>query len=470
MVFRSLVALLLLAALACGCTPGSISPQTAGPVAQGGDTLPSEVEKAVGPAYRSPELQAFVNRVGQRLVSQASVPGSYRFFVLDQPVANAHALSNGYVFVTRGLLALMDDEAELAAAMAHELGHLTERHAAQRERERRVVMDAAVEAAMKTGSITVGRSVARDGLIRLRRYSRDQELEADRVGVGYITRAGYRGDAMITLIEKLRRQSALEDQIYGQPEDSREPSALSTHPAADDRLVALRGAAGVGPTGESGRAGYLAVIDGMSVDDPPEEGFVRGPTFQHPTMRIAFSAPRDFRLYNDHEGVLGVGSDRSLLYFTCKAGSVPGRLDDWMRNKLQPTPTDIQSTEIGGAEAAIGARPRGSDTGLSQVRYVIIRRPDGICYFNLLSDGADRDRRIAAMVEATRSFRDLTPAEAAALRPYRLRVVPRSGGSAAAYAARMPYPDLKLERLLALNGVDDAAGFARRDQVKIVEP
>ena len=148
-----------------------------------------------------------VDRVGQRLVSQAGVPGSYRFFVLDQPVANAHALSSGYVFVTRGLLALMDDEAELAAAMGHELGHVTERHAAQRERERRVVMDAAVDAAMKSGSVTVGRSVARDGLMRLRRYSRDQELEADRVGVGYITRAGYRGDAMITLIEKLRRQS-----------------------------------------------------------------------------------------------------------------------------------------------------------------------------------------------------------------------------------------------------------------------
>jgi predicted Zn-dependent protease len=86
-------------------------------------------------------------------------------------------------------------------------------------------MDAAVDAAMKSGSVTVGRSVARDGLMRLRRYSRDQELEADRVGVGYITRAGYRSDAMITLIEKLRRQSSLEDQVSGQPEDSRDPSA-----------------------------------------------------------------------------------------------------------------------------------------------------------------------------------------------------------------------------------------------------
>jgi len=82
-----------------------------------------------------------------------------------------------------------------------------------------------------------------------------------------------------------------------------------------------------------------------------------------------------------------MASDGSLMWFSCRQGQIEGRLDDWMRNKIQPTPTDIQETSIGGAEAAIGARPRGSDTGLGQVRYVLIRRPDGVCYFNLLSDG-----------------------------------------------------------------------------------
>ena len=92
-------------------------------------------------------------------------------------------------------------------------------------------MDAAVDAAMKSGSVTVGRSVARDGLLQLRSYSREQELEADRVGVGYITRAGYRGDAMVTLIEKLRRQIRLEEQMpWAGPSEGRDPSALSTHP------------------------------------------------------------------------------------------------------------------------------------------------------------------------------------------------------------------------------------------------
>jgi len=329
-------------------------------------------------------------------------------------------------------------------------------------------MDAAIDAAMKSGSVSVGRSVARDGLLKLRSYSRDQELEADRLGVMTLTRAGYRGDALATLIEKLRRQTRLEEQMLGLAEN-RDPSALSTHPGAADRLAALQGVPAARAGGDSGRAAYLAAIDGMSVDDPPEEGFVRGSAFVHPIMRIAFVMPRDFRLYNDHEGVLGVGEDRSLLYFSCKAGEVQGRLDDWMRNRMQPTPVDIQETRIGGAEAAIGARPRGSDTGLGQVRYVVLRRPDGICYFNLLAEGPDRDRRINSLVEATRSFRDLSVSEAGALRAYRLRLLP-GGQSAAALAARMPYPDFRMERLLTLNGVDDAGALAQREQIKIVEP
>jgi len=464
--FRILAALLALLFLAGGCTPGAIS--TTAPTAQG-DTLPADVEKLVGPTYASPQLQALVNRIGQRLVSRSAVPGSFRFYVLDQPEANAHALQSGYVFVTRGLVSLANDEAELAAAMGHELGHITERHAALRERQQQQIMDAAIDAAMKSGSITVGRSVARDGLLKLRSYSRDQELDADRVGVGYLTRAGYRGDALVTLIQNLQRQNRLEEQMLGRATgEGRERNALSTHPGAAERLTALAGVAAARQPGESGQAAYFAAIDGMSVDDPPEEGFVRGYSFVHPIMRFGFSAPHDFRLVNYHDGVLGIGSDGSLMWFSCRQGQIEGRLDDWMRNKIQPTPTDIQETSIGGAEAAIGARPRGPDTGLGQVRYVLIRRPDGVCYFNLLSDGPDRDRRINTLVNATRSFHDLTVAEAGALRPYRLAIVP--GGPARALAARMHYPDFKLQRLLVLNGVDDAAALAQREQVKLVTP
>ena len=118
-----------------------------------------------------------------------------------------------------------------------------------------IVIDAAVDAAVNSGSVTVGRSVARDGLLALRRYSRDQELEADRVGVSYIARAGYRGDAMIKLIEKLQRQARLEDELMGPTPDSDDRSALSTHPGPEQRLLALRLVDLAPPPGTSGTRG-----------------------------------------------------------------------------------------------------------------------------------------------------------------------------------------------------------------------
>lgn len=478
MFFRRILPLIALLVGTAACTLQGSPPQTTAAAAaaaygtaQGGvPTLPPEIEREVGAPYPDAALQAYVDGVGQKLVKQSGLVGRYRFVVLDLPVANAHAVSN-YIFVTRGLLATLDDEAELGAAFGHELGHLVEHHAAQRARARKGVVDAAVEAAVVTGSVTVGRSVARDGLLALRRYSREQELEADRVGLSFLVRAGYRGDAMASLIEKLRRQSQFELQLMGETPDSVDRrSATSTHPAPVERLIALEAIPEASAAGAADRTAYLDAIDGMSVDDAPQEGFVRDNKFLHPLLKLAFAAPRDFRLFNDHDGVLGVGRDRSLLYFSCIGEQVPGPLDVWMRNKLKPTPTDIQTTEIGGAEAAIGAKPRGSDAGLGQMRYVMVKHGDQVCYFNLLSEGPDRDRRIEVLVNAARTFRTLSNAEAAALRPYRLHVIAPGGASAAQLAARMPYGDFKMERLLVLNGVDNPADLVRRSKVKIIEP
>ena len=478
MVFRRILPLIALLFGVAACTLSSNPPQTAASAAAAGQgagqtgapVLPREIEREVGPPYADAALQAYVDGVGQKLVGQAGLGGSYQFMVLDLPIANAHAMSN-YVFVTRGLLASLDDEAELAAALGHELGHLGQHHAAQRARARQGVLDAAVEAAVVTGSPTVGRSVARDGLLALRRYSREQELEADRLGLSLLVRAGYRGDAMASLIEKLRRQSQFELQLMGEaPGSVDRRSATSTHPAPVERLTALEGIPEAQAPGATNRTAYLAAINGMSVDDAPEEGFVRDNKFLHPLLKLGFEAPRDFRLYNDQDGVLGVGRDHSLLFFSCTREPMPGSLAEWMRNKLKPTPTDIQSAEIDDSEAAIGARPRGSDTGLGQVRYVMVRHGDQVCYFNLLSEGPDRDRRIDVLVNAARSFRTLSDAEAAALRPYRLRVISPEGASAAQLARRLPYGDFRMERLLVLNGVDNAAELVRLPQVKIVEP
>jgi predicted Zn-dependent protease len=468
---RTLALVALLAGLVA-CAPAVEPPSSqaaAAATGRGTIVVPREIEKLVGPADQDAALQAYVDRVGQRVVAAAGVSG-FRFVVLDSPVANAHAVQS-YVFVTRGLLALLENEAELAAAIGHELGHLVQRHAAQRARVRQGVLDAAVEAAATSGSITVGRAVAQDGLLALRRYSREQELEADRLALGYIVKAGYRGDAMASLIDRLRRQSALEAQIMGEaPDIGDRLSAASTHPAPVERTSAIAALPLAGAPGESNQKGYFAAINGMSVDDSPSEGFIRGRSFLHPTLRLGFTVPPGFRLFNDSDGVLAVNRDRSLMMFSCLTTPVAGPLDDWMRNKLKPTPTDIQILEINGNEAAIGARPRGSDTGLGQARYIVIRQGTRACNFALVSEGADQDRQIEAMVQAARTFRTLTPSEAASLQPYRLRIVSPAGSTPAQLAARMPYSDLRMERLLVLNAAQMPADLGSRSEIKIVQP
>ena len=467
---RRILALVALLAGVVACTSADPSaPASAAATGRGAAALPRDIEKLVGPADQDVRLQAYVERVGQRVATAAGV-GGFRFIVLDSPVANAHAVQS-YVFVTRGLLALLENEAELAAAVGHELGHLVQRHAAQRARVRQGVLDAAVEAATTSGSVTVGRVVAQDGLLALRRYSREQELEADRLGLGYIVKAGYRGDAMASLIDRLRRQGALEAQIMGEaPDVGDRPSAASTHPVPIERTAAIAGLPLANAPGETNEKGYFAAIDGMSVDDSPREGFIRGRTFLHPTLRLAFTAPAGFHLINDSDGVLAVNRDRSMMLFACLPTPISGPLDDWMRNKLKPTPTNIQTLDINGNEAAIGARPRGSDTGLGQARYVVIRDGNRVCNFALVSEGANQDRQIEEMVRAARTFRTLTPAEAAALRPYRLRIVSPAGSTPTQLAARMPYPDLKMERLLVLNAAQTPAELVNRSQIKMIEP
>ena len=467
--------LALAGAVAC-CTLDATPPQThaAAPATREGHrpALPRELERLVGgQIYGEPRLHAYVDRVGQRLISRGGVPGSgYRFYVLDMATPNAHALPSGFIFVTRGLLAMLDDEAELAAALAHELGHVSRRHAAERARQRQSVLESVIEAVRTTGSLAVGGSVAREGLLALRRYSREQELDADRAALDYVRQAGYRSDAILSLIEKLRRQGRLDAVLRGYaPEALDRPSALSTHPADQERIAALR-AIRPTPGGETGRNAFLAAIDGMPIDDSPEEGFVRGNAFLHPTMKLAFSAPSDFRLDNGHDGVRGFGRDRSYLYFSCTDDRVGSSLIDWVRNEVKPTPSDLQPAQIGGAEAVIGERPRGSDTASATVRQVFIRRANGLCYFTLIVDGFGNERRMEALLASARTFRTLSDSEATSLRPYRLRVVSGAGTSPAQLAAHLPYGDYRLERLLALNGVDTAAELAAKGSIKTVEP
>jgi predicted Zn-dependent protease len=261
-----------------------------------------------GGAYNEGNLAAYVDSVGEQLKLKSELPNlDFTFTVLDSEVVNAFALPGGYVYISRGLLALANNEAELAGVMAHEIGHVTARHSAQR-------YSSAMAANLGTTGLAIlgsiflgaeaGQSIAQAGqsisATYLQSYSREHEFEADTLGVRYLARAGYDTRAMAGFLSSLEAFSALEARISGQPDPAERYNIMSTHPRTADRVIAATNAAsGTPATGTRIEAErYLRAIDGIVFGDSVEQGFVRGQTFAHKLLGFQFSVPDSFTLFN----------------------------------------------------------------------------------------------------------------------------------------------------------------------------
>jgi predicted Zn-dependent protease len=223
--------------------------------------------------YQDPDLAAYVSRVGQRVASASHRPGlNYQFTVIDSSDVNAFALPGGYIYITRGLLAYLNSEAELAAVLGHEIGHVTARHAVRQH--------SASTAAGVAGAIlqaTTGVQGSQDlfnvfGKAILSGYGREHELESDRLGAQYLARTGYDPQAMLKVIGVLKNQELFERQRAR--EENREPRAyhgvFASHPDNDRRLQEVVSEANRLRNGSGtriGREDYLSEIDGLRFGD-----------------------------------------------------------------------------------------------------------------------------------------------------------------------------------------------------------
>ncbi|MGH6945618.1 MAG: M48 family metalloprotease, partial [Geminicoccaceae bacterium] len=277
-----------------------------------------QVLQEFGGAYDEPELQAYVARIGDDLVASSDVPGrDFTFTLLNSEVPNAFALPGGYVYVTRGLLALAENEAELAGVLGHEIGHVAARHAAQRQTE---ATRAGLLATLGTlGAAILGGQTAAElaqqvgGLgaqAWVASYSREQEFEADDLGIRYMSRVGYDPRAMATFLSKLERQDELRRKLAGDEGADAGASWFATHPRTPERVerAAAEAAAAEGG-GRTEREAFLGQIDGLIYGEDPSQGFVRNRKFVHPGLGFAFEAPPGFRLRNLPSAV--VGTDRA---------------------------------------------------------------------------------------------------------------------------------------------------------------
>ena len=425
-----------------------------------------------GGAYAGPQA-AYVRRVGQRIAMQsglASRPDDYTVTLLNSNVNNAFAIPGGYVYVTRQLVALMNDEAELAFVLGHEVGHVAARHADKRAKRSGLAgLGAAILGAV-TGSSIIGDLAGTGAQLYSLNDSRDQEREADSLGVRYLVRAGYDPDASGDILAELGAQTSLEGRLSGQ--GGREPAPwLSTHPANAERVARIRkeAAAQAVSTGRAtNRDAFLDAIDGMAYDDDPEQGVVNGGRFRHAGLGLAFDAPQGFALQNSPSSV--TGSRQGGGRFSFGGGQVAGNdlsayaASVW--NGLGVRPPEMRPRRINGLDAMIGemrVQRQGSTVDASVVAYqwapgsfyhiVMIAPPDGLAAF-------------APLIE---SVRRLSPGEAASTRGRRVKVVRVApNDTVASLAARMAYNDDQLARFTVLNGITPQTRLAPGSRVKLI--
>jgi len=391
--------------------------------------------------------------------------------VLDSPIVNAMALPGGYVYVTRGLMALADSEAELAGVIAHEIGHVTARHSSQRM-SRAVVGDllAGVLGAV-VGVPGIGDVAQLGAGAYLQSFSRDQESEADQLGIATMALAGYDPHAMASFLDKLYQQSRLEAVLAGRsPDDVDQFNFMASHPRTKERVEAAAAAtAHVDKGGAEGREQLLARIDGLTYGSDPKEGVIRERVFLHPELGFRFEVPQGFTLVNGEDKVVATSKQGGAIQFdTDKGGGdmlsyVGGRWGAKLRL------SEGESITINGLPAATAMTRLQGERGPADVRLVAIDGGDGIIFRFLFMAPAGESRFDEGFRRTTYSFHRLTASERQAIRGAKIAVVPvRSGDTAASLADRMEVPDHKEERFRVLNGLKNGENPPAGSKVKLV--
>ena len=477
------VAALGLLLAACTASPPALEPQASLPApikpAETSDMSPAVLREhqrilaAYGGVYNDPKLQAMIEQTVERLVAASERPDlHYKVTMLNSQSINAFALPTGQLYVTRGLVALANDESELASVLAHEMGHVVARHAAIREEQAK---QAALVGRVVTDVISdpeVGALALAKSKLALASFSRSQEFEADAIGIGIAARAGYDPYGAVRFLTSMEHNSALKPQQNSSaPIDPRAPDFLSSHPATPERIGnAVANARQYNTTtGGLGRdkQSYLSGIDGIVFGEDPSEGFVRGRRFLHPRLGFTFTAPEGFALENTAQAVLGVkhSGGQALRLDVVRVPSeqtLAGYLTSgWIENIDNGT---VEEITINGFPAATAAA-KGDQWDF---RLYAVRFGSDVYRFVFAAKhrSPETDRTFR---ESIGTFRRMSLAEIEDAKPLRVQVVMVGpGDTVEKLAGRMAVADRQLERFRVLNGMEPGERLKSGSEVKIV--
>jgi len=441
-----------------------------------------EIVKALG-LYDDQATQEYVNVVGQRVAHVSDLPNEeFKFFVIDDESINAFTTGCCNVYVNRGLLLNINSEAELAGVLGHEIGHVTARHPARRQTRGVAASLGAMAAAILTGSNAIGQLANIGAQAWMMGYGRENEMEADRLGMKYMVKAGYDPESIGKVFSMFQAGEKFE-RARAQAE-GREPrlyhGVFSSHPSPDERAVqAAKGAANVKEAPPGGwivrHDEYLTMINGIAYGTSKAQGIVRDNRFYHADMGITVAFPRGWTIQNERDSLLAFTPTRDAMMKVMidrKPDKQAPR--EFLLSKLQGASVfkgePITSTE-GNEGYAIVTR-QGSPIDNGPVRWAVVFRGQSA----FITAGASRSAlngvpEIDGLVmSVAQTLRGLKPSEFPLAEPYRIKVVKATDKTnMGEYAAEMPEVKFKKETLELINALYPNKKPSNGQLFKVVE-
>jgi predicted Zn-dependent protease len=438
--------------------------------------------------YQNPKLQGYVNALGQKLAQHSHRSQlEWHFTVLDSPEINAFALPGGYVYVTRGIMAYMESEADLAGVIGHEIGHVSARHGAQRATRQQTaglgvlaatVLGAVLEAGGVGGATQAASGIAQNVAAgNIAKYGRDQELQADGLGAEYLSRSNYDPKNMVDVIDVLKNQERFAEdaaKAKGRAAPAKD-NWLASHPSNDLRLQQIKEIAAryPGRYDDDGRLRYLAAINGMGFGESREQGVTRGRNFYHEPLGIALTAPVGWQIQNTPAAITLVNPERDAGVIVQVVPADAGRShEEIVRKLLQPLQLRSEVVALSGLPATHIAGIRRGENGQNVgFEATVVTGPENRNYLLLhaAKDAPTLQRMSPALRDASATFRALTAADRSAARPWTLKTVPYRAGSLPQLARQGPMTELPEQQLRLLNGVYGGGEPKAGDLVKVIE-
>jgi predicted Zn-dependent protease len=415
--------------------------------------------------YPDKNLQTFVQARGDEIGKISHRPNlTYHVKVLDSPVVNAFAVPGGYIYITRGIIAQLNNEAELMGVMSHEIGHVAARHTVAQQSKQTLGQILLIGGMIASEKFAEYAGYAMQGMqLLFLRFSRDDEREADRLGVEYSSKLGYDAHQMAEFFKVLSKMTLSES-------EGGIPTFLSTHPDPGDRYNSVNAKATEWqtkldrPDWKVNQDSYLQMIDGLVYGEDPRQGYVEGNVFYHPEMRFRFTFPAGWKLENSPLQVSMVpGDNKALLLFSLSQQKTPDASADSLIARLGLTLQNKRTTMVNGLPAVVTLCKQSAtdkSTGTVQTNIILsyfVSYGNSVFGFHGVSGESDFNTYSGAFEASMGSFSRLTDNSKINVKPYRINVlkVPRTGTFESALSSlgvnKTRYNELALLNDLELN-------------------